>query len=175
MSGASARAFLQPLTRSITEETWGPFSMMTLPFLPSLSMKYWHAIWPAWDVVGGHRRVRAIGIGVDRHDLDAGRLGLLNGGPERLHVTRVEQDEIDAGRDEIVDLVDLLAEIVIVAKGQQLDVRVGLLGLDLGALGERDEERIAERSERNADGLEVLGLCATDRDRQVPRRRVGLS
>ena len=44
-----------------------------------------------------------------------------------------EQDQVDAGRDEVVDLVDLLAKVVIVAERQQLHVRVGLLGLELRA------------------------------------------
>ena len=50
MSGAADSAFLQPLTRSITEDTCGPFSMMTLPLPPSLSMKYWQDTWPAWTL-----------------------------------------------------------------------------------------------------------------------------
>ena len=44
---APSSAFLQPFTRSITEETCGPFSMMTLPLPASLSTMYWQAIWPA--------------------------------------------------------------------------------------------------------------------------------
>src|SRR3954470_10770085 len=47
MPPALANTLLQPLTRSITAETCGPFSMITSPLPPSLSTMYWHEISPA--------------------------------------------------------------------------------------------------------------------------------
>ena len=51
MSGYLAKTSLQPLTRSITAETCGPFSMITLPLWSILSARYWHEIWPAWTLL----------------------------------------------------------------------------------------------------------------------------
>src|SRR5437588_1885858 len=51
MPGFFERTFLQPVTRSITAETCGPFSMMTSPLPPSLSTMYWQEISPAWTLL----------------------------------------------------------------------------------------------------------------------------
>ena len=108
MPGFLANTSLQPFTRSITEETCGPFSMITSPLPPILSTMYWQAISPAWMLFGHHRGVRPLGRDVDRHDDDAGRLRPLDRRRDRLGVGGVEQDQVDARGDEIVDLGDLL-------------------------------------------------------------------
>ncbi|MHC2315503.1 hypothetical protein ACVIHC_002549 [Bradyrhizobium diazoefficiens] len=81
----------------------------------------------------------------------------LIAGPIALGSPGVQQDQVDAGGDEIVDLGDLLAEVVFEADRGDLHIGIGLLGLELGALRQRDEERVAQRAERNADRLELLG------------------
>ena len=50
MSGNALSTFLQPFTRSITDDTCGPFSMTTLPLWSILSAKYWQAISPAFTL-----------------------------------------------------------------------------------------------------------------------------
>ncbi len=94
------------------------------------------------DVVGGHRGVGAFGRGVDGNDDDAGGLRLLDRRADRLGIAGVEQDQVDAGGDEIVDLGDLLAEVIFEADGGDLHVGVSLLGLEFGALRQCDEERM---------------------------------
>ena len=104
---------MQPLTRSITEETCGPFWMMTLPLPPSLSTMYWQAISPAWTLLVCTVASAPGGRDVDRHHDDAGRLRLLDRRLDRLRVGGVDQDHVDAGGDEVVDLRELLVQVVV--------------------------------------------------------------
>ena len=79
---------------------------------------------------------------------------------ERLHAMLADTRgglRRDARGDEIVDLRDLLAEVIFEADRGDLDVGIGLLGLELRALGQGDEERVAERAERHADRFQLLG------------------
>ena len=138
---------LQPFTRSITDETCGPFWMTTLPLPPILSAMILAGDLARLDVVRLHRGVGPGRGDVDRDDDDARRLGALHRRRDRLRVGRVEQDQVDAGGDEVVDLGELLVQVVVGRDRRDLDVRVDLLGLVLGALDERDEERIAERAD----------------------------
>jgi hypothetical protein len=54
-----------------------------------------------------------IGAGIHRNHNDTRSLGFLDRRANDLRVDCIEQDEIRAGRDKVVDLVDLLREIVI--------------------------------------------------------------
>src|SRR4029079_17105286 len=105
----------------------------------------------------GYGGVGAFGRGVDRDDHDARRLRLLDRRPDRLWIAGIQQDQVDAGGNEIVDLGDLLAEVVFEADRRDLHIGIGLPGLELGALRQRDEERITHRTQRDANRLEFLG------------------
>ena len=109
------------------------------------------------NIVCGHRSVRAFGCRVHGDDDDASRLRLLDRGPNGLGIAGIEEDQVNAGGDEIVDLGHLLAEIVFKADGGDLHIGIGLLRLELGPPRERHEERVAHRAKRDADRFELLG------------------
>ena len=169
--GFLARTSLQPFTRSITAETCGPFWMIDLAALGAeLVGDVLAGDLAGLDVVGLHRGVGAGRGDVDRDHHDPGRLRPLDRRGDRLGVGGVEQDHVDARGDEVVDLVELLVQVVVGRGGVDRDVRVDLLGLGLGALGQGHEERVAERAQRDPDRVQVLGRGGPGRERRAPRR-----
>ena len=83
-------------------------------------------------VVGFDGGIGTLGLGIDGDHNDAGRLGAADRRGDGIGIAGIEKDKVDAGGDEIVDLVILLAQIVVEADGGDLYVRVGLLCLELG-------------------------------------------
>src|SRR6201999_3322555 len=72
------------------------------------------------DVVGHHRYVRAVGGRVNGDDHDAGGLSLLDGRGNCLGIVGGDQQHIDAGGDEIVDVIELLAQVIVVGNDGHL-------------------------------------------------------
>ena len=109
------------------------------------------------DIVGLHRGIGPGCRDVDRDHHHPRSLRPLDRRRDRVRVGRVDQDHVDARRDEIVDLGELLVQVVVGRGRVHLNVGVDLLGLCLGTLGEGDEERVAERTQGDPDRVEVLG------------------
>ena len=105
----------------------------------------------AIDRVVGCKQVFAKNPGIKVLSSDEHGKGSREGGLTVAQGYLTRFPKIDARRDEIVDLGDLLPEIIFEADRGDLDVGIGFLRLELGAFGQGDEERIAERAERNAD------------------------
>src|SRR6266702_907985 len=103
------------------------------------------------DIVCGHRGVGAFGCGIHRDDDDACRLCFLDRWPDGLRIAGVQEDQVDAGGDEVVDLGHLLAEVVFKADRRDLHIGIGLSGFEFGTLRQSDEKRVAQRAQRDAD------------------------
>ena len=121
---------------------------------------------PAWVLLVSTVAFGALGRGIDRDHDDAGRLGSFDRRLDGLRIAGVEQDQIDAGGDEIIDLGILLAQIVVEADRRDLHIGIGLFRLELRSFRQRDEERIAHRAERDADRLEFFGRGDVGADHQ---------
>ena len=148
MSGLLARSTsLQPLTRSITAETCGPFLMTTLPLPFELVDDVLAGDLAGLDVVGLTVASAPGGGDVDRDHDDAGRLRPLDRRLDRLRVGGVEQDHVDAGGDEVVDLGELLVQVVVGRDRRTLTFGLISLALASAPLRQCDEERIAERAD----------------------------
>ena len=132
----------------MTAETGGPFMIATLPPSVQLVDDELAGLLAGLDVVGLDRGVRALGGDVDRDHDDARRLRPLDRRLDRLRVGGVDQDQVDARGDEVVDLGVLLVQVVVGRdRGHRDVVAADLLGLGLGALGDLDEERVAEAAD----------------------------
>ncbi len=125
---------LQPFTRSITEDTCGPFRMIRSPLPPIFSTRYSQAIVPACVLLVSTVASAPFAAVSTATTTIPAACGSPDRRLDRFRVAGVEQDQVHAGRDEIVDLGVLLAKVVVEPDGGDLDVRVGLLRLELGAL-----------------------------------------
>ena len=76
--------------------------------------------------LGDHMRL-GVDARIHHDDLDAGLGGGVGGGDEALGVARVEDEKVDALRDHVLDVRNLLAHVVL-AVGLR-DLASGLLGL----------------------------------------------
>ncbi len=111
-----------------------------------------------FDVVGGDRGGRTLGGDVHRDGDDAGRLQADHRRLDRDRIGGVDQHQIDAGSDEVVDLGGLLVQVVVGGHRRDGDARAAdLLGLRFGALDDLDEEGIAEAADGDADRLQFGG------------------
>ena len=111
-----------------------------------------------FDVVGGDRGGGTLGGDVHRDGDDAGRLQADHGRLDRDRIGRVDQHQIDAGRDEVVDLGGLLVQVIVGGYRRDGDVPAGdLLGPRFGALDDLDEEGVAEAADGDADRLQFGG------------------
>ncbi|MGC4001569.1 MAG: hypothetical protein QM767_30560 [Anaeromyxobacter sp.] len=106
------------------------------------------------DVVGHVAAARGAVHGDDR---DLGGVGGLDGRDHRGRVGRIDQDDLHLPLDQVLDVRDLLVHLVLRVEDGHVHAR--LLRLRLGAVAERDEERVVERRHREAHG--VLGSCGT--------------
>ena len=113
-----------------------------------------------FDVVGGDRGGRPLGGDIDRDGDDAGRLQADHGRLDRDRIGGVDQHQIDAGCDEVVDLGGLLVQVIVGRYRRDRDVGAAdLLGPRFGALDHLDEEGVAEAADGDADRLQVGGGC----------------
>ena len=111
-----------------------------------------------FDVVGGDRGGGPLGGDVHRDGDDAGRLQADHGRLDRDRIGGVDQHQIDAGGDEVVDLGGLLVQVIVGRNRRDGDVAAGnLLGPRFGALDDLDEEGVAEAADGDADRLQVGG------------------
>jgi hypothetical protein len=74
-----------------------------------------------------------------------------------LRIAGVQEDQVDAGGDEVVDLGHLLAEVVFKADRRDLHIGIGLSGFEFGTLRQSDEKRVAQRAQRDADRFKLFG------------------
>jgi hypothetical protein len=173
---------------------WTPLKALGAPSTMATLSPGW-SVWRddrppagAVPVVRAHERDADLAAGedvvvelvVDVHHHDAGLLGFLADGHERLRVGRGDDDGIDSLGDHLLDEIDLASDIELIldAVGHKL-VRVGVgLLMRARAILHGDEEFVGERLHDQRDARFALGIglrrpMGCSRARTGKRRRPG--
>lgn len=157
ISGLAANTFLQPTTRSMMAEFTRAVLDDDVALAAELVDDELTCDFASLHVVRRDSQIGAVSCGIDGNDDDAGVTSLLRWrARESLGVARIEEDHVDAGCNEIVDLVDLLVEILFKAEGRDFDIGIDLLRFAFCALCKEPRRRISG-GKRDADSIQVLG------------------
>jgi hypothetical protein len=109
----------------------------------------------------GSVEVDRLAVDVDQRDL--GVLGELAHRSRGVGVDGIDDDRLHAGCDEILDLVELAADIVLRIFDLQLDALLGL-GVVLHGVAQDGQEIVVEQGHRYADILRMCGGAHAQRE-----------